>query len=421
VKVEIKHGEGLVRELTVELPADTVNSEMEKAFADIRRKAEIKGFRKGHAPMNLIRSNYADQVKADVAEELLKSSYAKAVEEKTLRVASPPTVTALDYQDDGALRYTAHVEVLPEIEKVVYDGLELSSEEIVVEDSEVDGYLEYLRKQLAEHRTVERPATEDDRLVVDLKKLHDPNLVLKTDEFPNTEIDLANPMTVREFREHLVGTKAGEEKEIEIKYADDYPDKVFAGATIKYRAQVKAVKERILAEVNDGFAKQTKKAETLLELRLKLREEITKQKEQSRNRDYKQQIVAQVAAFNPIPVPQAMVDRFTDEAVAEFKEANPEADESQIRDSYREIGTHTLRWNLLVQRLAEIERIEVSSADTENVIKRFAETYQTTPEKAKEFLSRTGKIADIRDSLIEEKVIDFLVSKARVVKTGKGT
>jgi len=419
VKVELKEGQGLVRELSIELPAETVNDRMEKAFADIRRKVTLKGFRKGKAPMKVIKSNYGAQVRADVAEELIKTSYTQAVQERTLKVASPPTVTDLDFPEGGGFKYTAQVEILPEIPTVDYKGLELASEEVEVADSEVDDYAEYLRKQLAEYRTVERAATADDTLVVDLEKTLDPSLVLKEDKFTDAEVDLSSATTVKEFKEQLPGMKAGDEKEIEVKYDDDYSDAAFAGARIKYRCRVKAVKERLLPEWNDALARRIGKAETALELRLKLRDEIRRQKEDARNRGFKNQIIEQVCRLNTIPVPESMVNHYVEHILEDLKKSNESVDETAMRSSYRQLGTNTIRWNMLMHRLAELEGIEVSREDTEILIKKFADNYQTTFEQAREALTRSGKVADIRESQLEEKVLDFLVGKAKMVKGNK--
>jgi trigger factor len=417
VKVELTDGENLVRILKVELPAETVNDETEKAYTKIRQDITLKGYRKGKAPMNVIRKNYEDQVKGDVAEELIKNTYFMAIQEKTIRVAAPPTVTDAGYTDEGGFHYTAEVEVIPQIDAINCDGLTLSAPAVEVTDDEVNEYVEYLRKQLAEYRVLDRPAADGDIVVVDLEKLLDPNLVLKTDKFSDAEVDLSNPVTVTEFKEQLPGMKAGDEKEIEVKYQDDYPDAAFAGAEIKYLCKVKQVKERLLPEFDDGLAKRSGKAETALELRMAMRKEIAKQKEDSNKRQLKNQAIEQLCQNNQIPVPEAMVNHYLDSVIADFKKEDENLDEKVIRERYRPIGTTTIRWNILLNRLAELEKIEVSPQDTENLIKRFADNYKTTPEKAKEALEQSGKIREIRDSLLEEKVLDFLIDRAEVVTT----
>ena len=417
MKSEIKQVEELVRELSVEVPPETVNAKVEEKLRDVRRNASLKGFRKGKAPMNMIRSIYTDQIKLDVAEEIIKSTYPEVVKENTLKVASYPEVKALKYEDDGSFTYTATVEVFPDIEKVAYDGLKLTADEIEVKDEEVDDVVEMLRKRAADVREVDREAGQSDLVTLDIDVLSDPGKILDTNKFTDSEVDLSNKLTVKEFKEHIPGLKAGDVREFDVKYDDDYPDKVFAGARLKYKATVKTVKERILPMLTDAFAKTTGQGETVLELRMKIREQITRQKTDDRNRGFKNQVIQQVCEKNEVPIPKALVSEYLDNMIQNFKnQYGDDIDEAEIRKNYEPAGVVNIRWNMLMHHLARQENIEVLEADTENLINRFAENYKTTPEKAREALARSGNIADLKESLLEDKVIDFLVSKAAIGK-----
>ena len=349
-------------------------------------------------------------------DKLVKDTYPQAVQDKELKVASYPTLTDITFGDDGAFQYKATVEVFPEIGKVDHDNLEISSEEITVSDSEVDDYIEHVRKHHSELRIVERPAGDSDTVVVDLKKVYDPKLVLTEDDFPASVIDLSNPMTFKEFREHFPGMKAGDEKEIDVKYADDYSDPKFAGAEIKYHAKVKEVNERLLPEVDDALAKKVGIGETVLELRLKLREDIQRQKEDDQKKQLKNMIIGQICEKNQVPVPKAVLDDYLDKIVEDFKKQNMEMDEESIRNQYRPVGINTFRWNMLYHQFARQENIEVLPEDTENLIKKFAENYKMTIDQAQEALQSSGRITDIRESILEEKVLDRLAESAKKVK-----
>ncbi len=416
VKVEIKELDKLVRELSIEVPAETVTTKLEAKFRDVQRSVTLKGFRKGKAPMNVIKQMYDNEVRDDVAEELIKATYPDAVRQHTLRVASYPTVNKLDFLDDGRFAYTATVEIFPEIGKVNFDGMVLETREIEVTDEEVNEIVELLRKRHSDVREVEREARDGDVIVVDIEKTYDPENVLPQDKFENSEVDLGSKLTVKEFKENLAGMKVGDQKEIEVKYEQDYPDKQFAGAHLKYRATIKKVKERILPEINDGFAKMTGEAETALELRMKIREQLKQQKTDELNRAHRNQVIAQLGEKNEIPIPKAMVEEYLNSVVEDFKKQYQDVNEEEIRKNYEPVGVNTLRWNLLLHQVAKQENIEVLASDTENLIKKFADNYKMTPEQAKENLQKSGNIADLRESLLEDKVIDFLVSKATMKK-----
>jgi trigger factor len=415
VKVEVKEVEQLVRELSVEISADVVNGEMEKAFADLRRNATVKGFRKGKAPMNIIKSMYGDDVKSDVADELIRSSYPKAIEEKKLDVASRPQVTTIGFDDSGGFTYTAKVEVLPEIGSVDCNKLQVSSVDIEVKDKDVDAVAESIRAMYADFRPVDREVQEKDLVVVDLKKVYDPQLVLKDDVMRDMEVDLARAYTVKEFKEQLPGMKAGGEKEIEVVYDEDYPDRGFAGARIKYLCTVKEVKERVLPEFNDAFARRTGQAETALELKIKIRENLKRRYAEDQKRIQKNQIIGQMCEQNQFPLPQSMVEDYLDAMVEEEKGDNRHLDEAEFRRQFRGIAVNTLRWHMLYRHIAEQEKIEVSASDSEKLITALAADYKTTYEQAKQALEKSGKIASLKDTLLEEKVLDFLIGRAKVV------
>lgn len=418
MKVEVKTGEGLVREVSVAIPADRVQTEMEKKFVEVQQTTTLKGFRKGKAPMNMIKSMFENEVRADVVDELIKVTLPEAVKSNELRVATRPNLTDFNFSDDGGFNYTAQVEVFPEVGTITYPGLKVTADSSEISDKDVNEMVEYMRKRMATVRPVEREAQITDWVTVDLKKVADPKLVLQTDVFPNSEVDLSNPMTIKEFREQIPGMKIGEEKNIEVVYADDYSDRVFAGAHITYGCTLKAVKEVILPDLDDNFAKQAQIGETLPEMRLKIREDLKRQRDDAQKRNQRHEIVHQMAAINAIPIPEGMVAEYLVTVVEDFKKQYPKAtseDEAQIKQNYRHVGIEAMRWDIIWNQLAEQEKIEVFPSDTENWINEFAQRNQITIDQAREALNQSGKVSNLRNSLIEEKVLDWLISKAQLV------
>jgi len=419
VTVNVENGDGLTRKVSVEVPAEMFQTEMTKKLDELRRGITLKGFRKGKAPLEMVRSQYGDQVKADVIDELFRRSLSSAIDDHKLRLAGRPTVTALDVADDGKLSYQAELEVFPEIAKVDYDGLALHAEELTVADKEVDEIVDHYRKQFSQLRPLDRAAQDGDVVVVDLIKVADPKEALAADSFPNSPIDLSSAATIKEFKAQLPGMKAGEEKQIQVVYDNDYPDQVFAGAQITYNCKVKSVNERILPEVNDAFAKQTGLGETALEFRLKIRERMLAEKQAGQRRMHRREIVDLVCNRNDVPIPEAPITEYLDNLVKDFKEQGEPFDESELRERYRPVGVKSMRWDLLWRKLAEQEKIEVLPDDTENWIKGFAAYHNVSVDQAKNTLKNAGKMRELRDSILEEKTIDFLLQKASIVPVTK--
>ena len=313
------------------------------------------------------------------------------------------------------MTYTVAVEIMPEIENVNYDGLQLPDDKIEVRDSEIDAVVEYLRKKQAEIRKVDRPATEEDILLVDLEKIDDPDNALKEKEFKDYEVELGGGYTVKEFKEGLAGTKAGDSKEITVLYPEDYSVDFLKGKKIKYLCKIKEVKERILPPENDAFARSQGNVATMLELRLKIREDLKQQKKMDQFQWRKEEIRRQMLEKNKIDIPESMRESFIDSIVEEYKEKERTFDEAEVRKQYRPLAEDGIRWNLLYDRITETENIEVLPADTENWIKGFAEKGNLDIEKAREMLSKSGKIGEIRNTILEDKLFQFLISKAELV------
>jgi trigger factor len=412
LKSTIKLSDGLIREIEVEIPAEQVDSAFAETYHKYRTEGKIKGFRPGKAPLTVIKSKFGDAIRDDVLQELIEKSYPEAIREHKLDVASHPSFPTLDLKEGSPLVYVAKVEVMPEIEKIDFDGLKLPLVEFEVKDDEVDMVVEYLRKKHADTRPVERASEKDDSVVVDLEKLEDPGNVLDRDKFEDFEVDLGSKYTVAEFRDALLGANKGDDKEIQVSYADDYADEKFAGKSIKYKCHVKEIKEHILPETNDAFAKQLGETETFLELRLKIRDDLRKQKELDQRKHNQDEIRRQLLEKNKIDIPNAMVKNYLESLAEDFKKNSQPFEEDKLEEQYRPMAETSLGWSILMNRLAEDEKIEVLPSDTENWIKRFAESYKMEPDKAREMLAQTGRIQEIREKILEDKLFDFLTSKA---------
>ena len=245
--------------------------------------------------------------------------------------------------------------------------------------------------------------------------MFDSKNALAATTFPGSEIDLSYGMTVKEFKKELPGMKVGDVKEITVNYDEKYPDPGFAGSEIRYRCAVTEVKERIVSEFDDAFAKSTGKAETALELKMKIREDIRKDKDEGLKRIQKRQVIQQAVEKNEIPIPNGLLEEYLDSVVEDLKKQAPEMDEKEIREQYRPVGLNSMRWDVLWHKLADQEKIEVLPLDTELWLKGFAEANNMNMEQAQDTLRRSGKTNTLRESLLEGKVLAFLIDKAKKV------
>ncbi len=418
-KAEITSSEGLRRTLRLEAPPETVQSAFDDEFRKIQKRVTLKGFRKGRAPLSQIRSRYGEEVQGDVIEKLVSSSYRSAVETLELHPATMPKVTDFTLNEGEPFVCTAEVEVFPEIGTVDLSGLTAIETPTDVSEQEVDEVIDSLRKRHAEIKDVERAAMETDMLTTDMRKTEDEHNIIEGDFFPDSVIDLSDSKTVREFREGLLGASVGEERTVTVKYPADYPDKIFADKSLTYAITVKKIQERILPELDDRFASELAGAETVADLRQRVRDGISGEKRTSAVRDLNNQLISQIVAKNPLEVPDGLVSRYVDDVIADYRknyaqQLEDPQQETEIRQRYRMIGTNQLRWKLLSEKIIEQENVEVLPEDTDKWIEDFGARNGMSLAKAKEFLLKSGKVSEVRDSIREEKLIAFLKSKAKI-------
>lgn len=415
MQIELIEKDGLKRELNIQVPAEIVSEAYTKIYSEYRKKANIKGFRQGKAPLDIIRRKFKHEATHDLIDDLVNKYFVQALEEKKLDPVGEPVISKIDVDEGKPLTFTVGIEVMPDIDSVKYEDLVVEEPEIEIPDNMVDNVIERLRFNNSDVRAVERPSGEKDLVICDLE-ISNGDVDLGPAPLTNQEIDLSDEYTVKEFREGLTGVKRDDVRELTAVYPEEYADEKFAGKSVSYKVSVKEVKERILPIVNDAFARQTGGGETLLELRMSIRKGLEENMRGDIRKADKKQIVDQVVAQNPIGVPETMTASYLDGVVKDIREHEKDVDEVKIREQYRPLAEHAVRWYFLYHRLAMQENIKAEPADIDKWTQRFADNYHMDIARAKEILAKSGRAEEIKDGILEEKVVDFLMSKAQVKK-----
>ena len=249
-----------------------------------------------------------------------------------------------------------------------------------------------------------------------MDKTNDPDNAIKDDKLTDFTFELNKDVTLPGFIDNLTGKKAGESADVDITYPDDYYDKNMAGKSLGFHVTIKEVKEIIRPELNEEFFKQFPEISNADELKAKLREEIEGRKKQEVEGDLKEQIVKSIISANDFEMPESLIDNYLDSIVEDFKKQNEnqEVDEKEIREKYRVTGMRFIRWNLLYHKIAETEKITVSKEDTDKWLQNFADKSNVSLEQAKEFLAQQRKIQDIKETILEDKVIDFIMQSSTI-------
>ena len=267
LKVSVTEEKAWRRILEIELSQEKVDEEFDVVYDKYRNHSKIPGFRKGKAPMDLVKLRFKDIVAKEILESLVPKAYEDAVKEANLSPISLPVVKHIEFQQGMPLKFKAEIDVKPEIELKEYKGIELVKKRREITEEDVNRSLNYLREDFAELHPVEREAKFYDHLIVDLVK----NQEGKDEKLENQDLFLDPHNMIKEFQDALISAKAGDEKEIEVNYHPDFHNKKLAGKNVKYTIKVKQIKEKILPEINDDLAKMAGGYKDLAELKAKIK------------------------------------------------------------------------------------------------------------------------------------------------------
>ncbi len=410
------------RELELEIPADEVQKAVERVAKEFARVARIPGFRPGKAPVTLVRRRFADDIKGEVLQSLVPEQIDKAVKDQNLMPITQPHVDNVDFAENGPLKFRAVFEVLPEVVLGTYKDLEVEVEAAAVTDADVVKAIEEVRERAATFVPVEGRALADGDYA-QVKLTGTPaggGEPLKAD---SVLCHLGGEETLPPFTENLRGAQVGEHRQFEVQYPADYADPKLAGKSYSYAAEVLGVQEKKLPELNDEFAKQVSESQTIEELRGKVRQGLEAESEMRQTAAVREQLLRKLTSAHDFPVPEALVqgqmDARLDRAVRSLAAQGVDprgvnVDWAALRQRQRERAVEDVKAELLLDRIATAENIEVSEEDSESELARLAERSGESAAAVRASLTKQGALDRMKSKLRSDKTLDWLRSNARV-------
>ena len=406
------------REIEVEIPVEAVNRETDSLIQKYQKLARIPGFRRGHVPASVIRQRFSEDLKSDVVEALVPRYFRKAADKQGLIPVSQPQVTDLHLKENEPLRFKASFEVMPEIKVEGYKELRAEKPEIVVTDDEVEQSLTNVREQHATYSAVEGRALADGdyaQVSLDGQPKDGDGKPVHMDEIM---VEIAGKDTMPEFTENLRGASAGDERVFDVVYAQDAAEQRLAGKTFTYTVKVHSIKQKSLPELDDQFATQLGEFKSLDEVRQRLREGMAAERKHAAEHGAKDKLVAELVKRSEFEVPEALVERQIDvrlerglralAAQGMKAEDIKKMDLNRLRVGQREQALQEVKASLLLDKIAEEEKIEVSDEEINGEINSLAQQSKQTPEAIRSRLTRDGALDRIRNRIRSEKTLDFL-------------
>jgi trigger factor len=406
------------REIQVEIPVAEVNRETESLIQKYQKLARIPGFRRGHVPASVIRQRFSEDLKSEVVEALVPRYFRKEADKQGLIPVSQPQVTDLHLKDNEPLRFKASFEVMPEVKVDGYKELRAEKPEITVTDEEVEKSLAGIREQHATYTSVEgRPLADGDYAQVSLdgQPKDGDGKPVHMDEIM---VEIAGKDTMPEFTENLRGASAGDERVFDVVYAQDAAEQRLAGKTFTYTVKVQSIKQKTLPELDDQFATQLGEFKTLDEVRQRIREGMEAERKHTAEHEAKDKLVAELVKRSEFEVPEALVDRQIDvrlerglralAAQGMKAEDIKKMDLNRLRVGQREQALQEVKASLLLDKIAEEEKIEVSDEEVNAEIEALANQSKQTPDAIRARLTRDGALDRIRNRIRSEKTLEFL-------------
>ncbi|MDD5863013.1 MAG: trigger factor [Firmicutes bacterium] len=415
--------------LTVEVSAAEFEAAIEKAYQKMRKKINVQGFRPGKAPRKIIEGMYGAEVFFEEAINIaFPEAYEAAVKEKELQVVGYPTVEMVGECTKEGFTFKATAPVYPEVTLGQYKGLSAPKDEVKVTAADVDERLKQLSDRNTRLVSVDREAKEGDTAVIDFEGFLD-GKPFDGGKGENHSLELGSHSFVPGYEEQVVGMKAGEEKDIDITFPEDYHADL-AGKAVVFKVKVHEVKEKEVPTMDDEFAKDVSEFDTLKELKADLKKKITEERQKDADRAFADTLMDQVAEGITADIPDAMVEAQCHQFLDNFKMQIAQQgipydqylkltgmDEAKLLEDAKEPALRQVKMDLAVAAIIKAENIEASDEDVEAEFQKLADQYSMDLEMVKKYLHAD----QVKDQIVSQKAVDIVVESATATKPEKKT
>lgn len=424
MKAQIQVTEGLQRKLNVEIPADAVNSAFNKVYSDIQKQVEIKGFRKGKAPIATIKTMYKDRVSGDVAQDLISSHYPLALKEQNVDPINYPEFEFEDPAEAKDFSFTAVFDVRPEVKIKKWEGLEVEKEKFVFDSKRVDEVLNNIRNSKVTYEDVleVRPAAMGDVSVIDFDGFVD-GKALENGAGRDQNLELGSKQFIDGYEEGIVGMKVGETRTLNLKFPSPYHSAELEGKPVEFKVTLKGLKKKVLPEVTDELLKTIGSNQTVEEFKKTVATDIEQSEKKRIEDNFKNRLLKKLVEANPVDVPASLLKEQKAALIEDFKKRMTEQGMQTT-----EFETYVQKWdsdfsksaNEMIQSSFLIDKLAVDNDLTckaEDIDQRFDEYVKQTGidlARIKEWYSKPEQMSRLTYMITEEKVIKLLTEKTKI-------
>ena len=424
IKVENTESKNEVK-LNFEIEAEKFEDAMKKVYTKNAKYFNIPGFRKGKAPMSIVEQYYGAEIfYEDAFNELVPEIYDEAIKSNNIEAVSRPDIDIKQMEKGKNLIFTAKVQTKPEVKLGKYKGIEIKKIEYNVSDKDVEEELNLMAEKNARLVTIEdRPVQKDDIAVIDFEGFLD-GKPFEGGKAENHELTIGSNTFIPGFEDQVIGMKVDEEKDLNLKFPDEYFSKDLAGKDVVFKVKVNEIKKKELPKIDDEFAKDVSEFDTLEELKNSIKEKLENQNKERERIEKEDATIEAVSEKAEVDIPSGMIETEVDNMMKDIEQrlmyqgltlkqytdltGKKEAD---IRKDFEDQASKNVKYRLVLEAVVKAENIDVDDKELEDRLKEMAKNYG---QKEEELLNNENVKKYTRDNMKVEKAIEFLVKNAKM-------
>ena len=432
MKSELKEISPTQREIHLEIDAELLKTAYGKVSQQYAKRANVPGFRKGFAPLDVVRLRFSEEIKSEVLQEVIPGQVTAAIQEHELHPLAEPHLhledrETLKVNGSQSIKLHIHVEVMPEIPTPKYKGIEVTRRVKPIADGEVEDLIaERLQKEAALIPVEGRKSKLGDTVIADLEGVFADEADAEPIKADDLEVELGGEHIEVSFTENLVGVKPDEEKDFTVVYSETFSSEALAGKTVNYKAKIKSVGRAEVPELNDAWAKSLDEGyKSLADLRKTLKADLVKYAETDADARLRNNAIAKLIEDNAFEIPTALIENQARNLLNNFAEDLQQrgVDLSKVESQFVEMAYNNMRTQaerdvrgaLLLDKVAELEKVDVSETEINEEIQKLADYYRASAEEIRESLEKQGGgVENIRNNLKTRKSIEAVIAKAKV-------
>lgn len=424
MKSSVENVSNLQRRLHVEIPAATVQSAFQKYFNDIQKNVQLKGFRKGKAPLTAIKSMYADRVRMDVVQDLIQRHYVEALSAHKLDPIGNPEFEFQDPTENADFKFSAQFDVRPEVALKKYEGLEVEKEKYTFDNKRIDEVLNNLRSSRATTVDVleNRPAQMGDIAIIDFDGTVN-GKKLDGGQGTDHQLELGSKQFIEGFEDGIVGMTIGSQKTLQLKFPNPYHSAELSGQPVEFLVTLKSLKKKELPELTDEFIKSIGGDQDLQTLKNTIEKDLKESDLKKIDDDFKNRLLKKLVKENPVDVPPKLMEEQKQALIEDFRarmknQGMSEADYAEYIQKwdadFANSAQEMIQSSFLIDAVARKHNLACTQEDVDQKLDQYAAQTGIEIQKIKDFYGKPEQLSRLTYTITEEKVLSFLMNSAKV-------